>query len=262
MIRKIDNIILLGTSHVAKQSVKEIKEIIELYNPSVVGIELDLNRLKSLLSEKKELKKKKNNKKNKKVKSIKKRTIKEVGMSGYLFAIVAGYVQQKIGKSLGIEAGADMKEAYLVARDKKIPTALIDIDIKVTLRKLSRLGFFKKVNMFSSLFFKSFKKEYRNKLNFDIKSGVPDEKFIKTALGIFKKEVPLLYNILLEDRNVYMSNRLLDLRDKNEGYILAVVGAGHLEGMENYLVKKLKEKDLLNNNGFNFSFSVNIDSNE
>ena len=50
MIEKIDNIILLGTSHVAKQSAKEIEEAIEIYKPEVVGIELDIDRLKTLLS--------------------------------------------------------------------------------------------------------------------------------------------------------------------------------------------------------------------
>ena len=48
MIKEIDNIILLGTSHVAKQSAKEIEEAIEKYNPEVVGIELDFGRFEDI----------------------------------------------------------------------------------------------------------------------------------------------------------------------------------------------------------------------
>jgi pheromone shutdown protein TraB len=35
MITKVDNIILLGTSHVSKKSAKEIKKTIEEYKPEV-----------------------------------------------------------------------------------------------------------------------------------------------------------------------------------------------------------------------------------
>ena len=242
MIKIIDNIILLGTSHVAHQSKKEIEETIEKYLPEVVGIELDFHRFQALMSENKD--KKKNN--------YTRKLIKEIGFSGYMFALIAGYVQQKVGESMNIEPGIDMKSAYLKAREHKIPTALIDIDIRLTLKKLSALSFGKKISMFSSLFFKSFKKEYREKLQFDVKKGVPDEKVIVEMLKIVKKEVPDLYNILIHDRNVFMCNKLLELKQKHPGYILAVVGAGHLEGMYEILNDKLKVTP-------NISFSFKVD---
>lgn len=250
MIEKIENIILLGTSHVAKQSAKEIEEVIEKYNPEVVGIELDIDRLKSLFSEDK-----KANSKRRRNRAL----IREVGFSGYIFAMIAGFVQDRVGKSLNIEPGVDMKTAFIKSRDKKIATSLIDINIKLTLRKLSKLSFRRKVSMFSSLFFKSFKKEYRNKLNFDVKKGVPDDKIIEQMLDIVRVEVPDLYKILIEDRNVYMSKRLLDLREKHDGVILAVVGAGHLKGMKQYLEKNIgeKKKDLGDiSHSVNFSYSL------
>lgn len=248
MIKIISNIILIGTSHVSKDSVKEINEVVEKYEPEVVGIELDINRLKSLLADNPDEKKKKN-------KSLK--MLKEIGISGYLFGIIAGFIQQKIGKQLGINPGADMKAAYNIAKDKKIITALIDINIKTTLKKMSKLKFTRKMSMFFSLFFKGFKKEYRNKINFDVKKGVPDEKVIQAAMDMMKKEVPDLYKILIEDRNKYMCDRLLDLKEKHEGYIVAVVGAGHLNGMVEYLNKKFLSTDI--SNSVNFSFNVDIE---
>ncbi|MCA9495370.1 MAG: TraB/GumN family protein [Nanoarchaeota archaeon] len=252
MIEKIDNIILLGTSHVAKQSAKEIEETIELYKPEVVGIELDIDRLKTLLSEKKDANKKRRN-------NLK--MIKEIGFSGYIFALIAGLVQDKVGKSLGIEAGIDMKTAYVSSREKKIPIALIDLNIKYTLKKLSSLSFRKKISLFSSLFFKSFKKEYRNKLQFDVKNGVPDEKVIAQMLKIVEKEIPQMYKILIHDRNLYMSKKLLELREAHNGNILAVVGAGHLEGMKKYLKENIGESKTkipdLDENSLNVSYIMN-----
>ena len=241
MIKKIDNIILLGTSHVAKQSAKEIKETIEKEKPEVVAIELDLERFQALMSKSKEDKKKSKKKYNAR---------KEIGLSGYLFAKLAGYVQEKVGESLGIDPGVDMKTAYLEARKHKIPVSLIDIPIKKTLKKMSALSFKRKVSMFSSLVFKSFKKEHRNKLNFDVKKGVPDEKVIIEMLKIVEKEVPDMYKILIEDRNVYMAERLLRLKESHDGPIIAVLGAGHLDGMYKYLTKKLNN----DSNSINFSF--------
>jgi len=241
MIKIVDRIILVGTSHISESSVDEIKDVIEKYNPDVVGIELDTRRFKSLMSTTKE---------EKQVYSYKK--IKELGTFGFLFAQLAGFVQKKVGGQVNVDPGVDMKGADEAARDKKIPTALIDIDIKVTLKKLSNISFFKKIGLVSSIFFKSFKKEYRNLLDFDLKK-VPEDEVVVKMIGILKKETPDLYNILIEDRNKYMVKRLFDLRAKHDGYIVAVVGAGHVEGMTKLIKKTLQKKGKSN---ISFSFKI------
>lgn len=240
MIKKVSNIILLGTSHVAKQSSLEIKSAIEEYKPEVVTIELDMDRFKSLMSKSKQKSK------------FSFKMIKEFGAGGFLFALVASAIQSSAGKYLKIEPGIDMKTAYNEARKNKIPAALIDLNIKLTLKKISKLSFRRKISMFFKMLFINFKKEHRQKLNFDLKSGVPSEKMISEVLKIIKIEIPDLYQILIEDRNIYMSKKLLELKKLHKGNILAVVGAGHLDGMVEYLEKELKTED------YNFSFTVEI----
>lgn len=228
MIRKVDRIILLGTSHVGKDNVSDIEKVIEDYMPSVVGIELDARRFKSVMSE---------NKDAKEVSSFD--MIREIGAFGFLFAKVAGYIQKKVGTKVGVDPGVDMKSAYLKSRELKIPVALIDMDLRITMRKLSKVSFFKKMGIFFGLFFKSFKKEYRELLDFDL-NKVPSDEVVSKMIGVLKKEVPVLYKILIHDRNVHMGNRLLKLLENHEGYVLAVVGAGHVEGMGEYLKEKLR----------------------
>lgn len=244
MIERIDNIILLGTSHVAKTSILEIKKTIDKYNPIVVGIELDYNRLKGLLS--------KNSKKSGKKRRNSFKNIKSIGFTGYFFAVIAGFIQEKIGKSIGMQPGIDMKTAYKYSLSKKIAVSLIDIDITITLKKLSKISFIKKIKLFFSLIFKGLKKENRQRINFDI-SKVPEENTIKEMINLLKREVPTLYNILIYDRNIYMSKRLLDLRRLHPNLpILAVVGAGHLEGMKKYLQDEIKKEV---KSVFSFSFT-------
>ncbi len=257
MIKKVGRIILVGTSHVGKDDIKKIEAIIEKEMPDVVGIELDSKRFKSLMDPNKDTQKM--------TYKQKLAAMKEFGTFGFMFAQLAGYVQKKIGKQMDINPGIDMKTAYLKARELNIPVSLIDQDIKITLKKMSKLSFFKKIGMVSSLFFKSFKKEYRELLNFDLKK-VPQEKVIRQMIGILKKESPHLYNILIHQRNIYMSKRLLKLCENHNGQILAIVGAGHVEGMEEYLkkhIKKIESRPNNNNNNKNsisFSFQSDIDN--
>lgn len=241
MEKRIGNIILLGTSHVSEESSKKIKEIISKELPEVVAIELDFNRLRKVLST--------SEKDQKKESSIK--LIREYGITGYLFLIIGSFVQRKVAKDLGIEPGIDMKTAYNEARKNKIPSALIDRDIRIVLKEMSAIPFSKKFSMFGSLLFKGFKKEYREELSFDPKT-VPDEELIKKALEIMRKELPEFYKILIDSRNEHMSDRLLDLSSKHEGDILAVVGAGHIEGMYEILSRKFID----NKSELSFSFKT------
>ena len=54
--------------------------------------------------------------------------------------------------------------------------------------------------------------------------------------------------------DLFMCNKLLELKQKHPGYILAVVGAGHLEGMYEILNEKLKVTP-----NISFSFKVDLD---
>lgn len=245
MIKIIDRIILIGTSHIAENSVKEIEEAIERYSPEVVALELDTHRFKNLMNEDKE--------KDKGKKKSSYKSISELGAFGYMFAQVAGFVQKKVGAKVDMEPGIDMKSAYLKARENKVPVALIDIDIRKTLKKLSNLSFFKKVGLAGSIFFKSFKKEYRDVLDFDLKS-VPDDEVVVKMIKILEKETPELHRILIDDRNHYMVSRLLKLRENHNGNIIAIVGAGHVDGMGKLLERRLSIKNIPT--GFSYSYYV------
>ncbi len=43
-----DNIILVGTAHISKESVEEVKEAIEEYKPDIVAVELCKRRYESI----------------------------------------------------------------------------------------------------------------------------------------------------------------------------------------------------------------------
>ena len=115
---------LLGTSHIAEASIKEITHIVETWKPDIVAVELDLERAASLFAEEK--------------RRVSLGIIREVGVKGYLFAKIGQIIQQKLGQSVGIALGAEMKVALELAKKHTLQAELIDQPIKVTLARFSK----------------------------------------------------------------------------------------------------------------------------
>jgi pheromone shutdown-related protein TraB len=222
------NLKIIGTSHIAKQSINEIKKAIKEDHPDIVAVELDLQRASALMSEEKS--------------KVSVRDILKIGVKGYLFVKVGQYVQQKLGKMVGIAPGSEMKTALKLAHQNKLQVALIDQPIQITLKNFSKNLTWKEKFRFVGDFFKGilFRKKQIKELgldNFDL-TTVPQEEVIEKMIGQLKKRYPNLYKTLITDRNKYMVKKLVKLfRENPDKKILCIVGAGHKKGMEKLLLK-------------------------
>src|SRR3989344_3688018 len=116
--------LLLGTSHIAQQSIDEITKAVKEFQPDIIAIELDKERAHSLLTNAET--------------NIPLSAIRVIGVRGYLFAKIAHTVQQKLGKSIGIAPGSEMKAALTLAKEQKKDVALIDQPIRITLKNFSK----------------------------------------------------------------------------------------------------------------------------
>jgi len=221
---------IIGTSHISKQSVNDIKEQFNTYEPDILCLELDMPRFNALMSTKKE------------ERTLKDyiEEIKHLGIKGFLFSLIGAYIEKKLGSSVGTEPGVDMKTAANLAIKSKLPIFLIDQDIKITLRKFSKIITFReKFNFFmdiiKSLFgFNQFKEM---KIKIDL-NKVPGSKDIEKILKFVKKRYPNFYLVLIEERNQIMARNIANLiKNYPEKKILAVVGAGH----ENEIAKLTKK---------------------
>ncbi len=224
---KYQNITLLGTSHIAKQSLKEVEETIQTEKPEIIALELDEKRLHALLSKKK--------------RKTTLKDIKRIGFKGYLFSIIGAWVEKKLGEKVGVSPGSEMLKAFKIAREKQLKIALIDQDIEITLKKFSKsLGWKEKWNLLTDIIkgvlFKS------ERIEFDL-TKVPEEKLIKKMIEQVKKRYPKIYQVLVEERNIIMARRLAKIsKDNPESKILAVIGAGHQEEMINLLKRYLNSR--------------------
>ncbi|MCX6711483.1 MAG: TraB/GumN family protein [Candidatus Woesearchaeota archaeon] len=207
------NLNIIGTSHIAIQSIKEVEQVILDIKPNIVALELDPKRFQSLIHKKKT--------------KLRLRDIEKVGFKGFLFNALGAWIENKLGKSVGILPGSEMKKAVETAYKVKADLALIDQDIEITLKKLSQTLTWKEKFRFLIDILKSLFATKKNNINIDL-TKVPDEKMISILTNQVKKRYPSFYKVLIKDRNFFMAKALYNLMNKDTSKtIVAVVGAGH-----------------------------------
>lgn len=217
----ISNLTLLGTSHIASESVIELRKAFE-DSPDIVCLELDKARFISIQRGDKS--------------RVSWRMIRQIGVVGYLFALVGGFAQKKLASIVGNEPGVEMREAIKLCTERKMHIYLIDQRMDVTLKKLSReFTWREKIRLPYDFLKNVFKKR---KIPFDL-NKIPEQEIIEELTLEMRNNYPNVYKVLVSDRNVYMARAIAKLiRANPEKKILAVVGAGHVRGMTELLRNK------------------------
>ncbi|MBD3303523.1 hypothetical protein GF343_00090 [Candidatus Woesearchaeota archaeon] len=224
---KYKNLHIIGTSHIASQSIKEVEKEIAKLGPDIVALELDKKRLAALLSDKKPEK-------------IRVKDIVRVGFKGWLFSVIGAWVEKKLGEKVGVSPGSDMLAAFHAARKVKARIALIDQDIEVTLKRFSQeLSWGEKWNFFvdiiKGIVFR------KTDIGFDL-STVPTQATISKLIKKVKKRYPNIYKVLITERNEVMASNLAHLFLKYpDEKIVAIVGAGHETDIMKLVKQKIRE---------------------
>lgn len=222
-MQHIQNLVLVGTSHIAQQSVDDVKDAVRKYKPKIIAIELDQKRMNALMHPSQ--------------RTIRISDIGKIGFKGFLFNILGAWLQRKLGKMVGLAPGSEMKMAVHLAKETNAMIALIDQDVHITLRKLSKeLTFREKARLTKEMIFGMLFS--RQNIKIDLRK-VPPEKLIKKLTQRMKKEYPSLYKVLVEERNEYMAKGLYKIMNLYpEEKIVAIVGAGHEEDIVQLLKKR------------------------
>ncbi|OQX19555.1 MAG: hypothetical protein BWK75_05555 [Candidatus Altiarchaeales archaeon A3] len=224
LIKNNKEIILIGTAHISKESVNEVKSTIEAEKPEIVCVELCKHRYEIL-----------NDKEKWKQTDITK-VIKEGKTALFLVNLILSNFQRRLGEDVGILPGAEMIEAMNVAKNLNIPIELADRDINITMKRAShKMSVFEKYKVFSlillTLFFseKLRAEEIEQLKNKDVMSQMMDELSIA---------FPNVKNTLIDERDYYLTNKILNVEGNK---VVAVVGSGHLAGIKKNL-EKFSEK--------------------
>ena len=208
---------IIGTAHVSKESVREVQEAIAEFSPDVVAVELDATRYAALKKQVQEAS----------VESV----LEAKTFTQLLVQWILAYLQRKIGLDVGVEPGAEMKAAVEEAEARHISIALIDRDIRITLRRFwHSLSFIEKIKMLYALVASVASIDEQE---IDVEE-LKKQDVIAVAMEEFRNFSPNGARALIDERDAYLAHQIRRLSLSHER-ILVVIGAGHKEGINRYL---------------------------
>jgi pheromone shutdown-related protein TraB len=236
-------IIVVGTAHISEESIAEVRRTIEAERPDVVAVELDPGRYQALTNPEQQS-----------------ASIKDILSSGKLYQFLVhwllAYVQNKLGAEVGVKPGSEMLSAIDAARSVGASVALVDRDINITIARFwAKMRLIEKLKMLIALLGIGTSDE---EIDLDLKEITSDDT-ISQLVTELRQFSPNAAQVLVDERDAYLAGNLLKLRGK----IVAVVGAGHKEGIKHYLehpelVPSLEDLNTVPKKRFNFTKIIGI----
>lgn len=211
-------IILCGTAHISKESVDEVERLIRDEKPQRVCIEIDSQRFKTL----------------KEGQDWSKLNIGQVLKNGQAFMMLASLVLSAYQRRLGMDVGTSQGQEMLIAADLceelDIKYSFSDREIQTTLRRAwGRSGFFQKMKMLGALIGSAFTNE---KLSEEELESLKQKSALQTMMDELADYLPAVKEVFIDERDQYLAtNIFLEKEEK----VLAVVGAGHMDGIVRWL---------------------------
>ena len=216
-------IILIGVGHVF--AIRDrLKEEIRRARPSIVCLELDAIRWQML-----------NDERDRRARGEKSERApfdwRAVGHGGLIFAAIA-WTQARLAKTFGSVVGDEMLAAKEAADEVGAQMRLIDMDTRQFTRHwMSKLTRRERARLFLSAFAGIFAS--RKRVEKELKEYFDDEDaFVRELAAAF----PQTKSALIDDRNAHMA-RGIAVASQAAPVVVAVVGAGHLAGIREELLK-------------------------
>jgi len=212
------NLRILGTAHVATASVEAVRHHIAEYQPDIVAVELCKSRHDALTSDRR----------------LDKEGLLKVVKEGkaplVLIQSLLAAEQRKLGLDEGQQPGAELIAAVEEAKAAGLEVALVDRDIQVTLRRAwKNMRFIEKFRVLKSLLGQDEEEEVP-----DVNALLDDSDLLSSLMEELRGFSPGAGKVLIDERDEYLATKISALNSDKK--VLAVVGAGHLAGIEEYLV--------------------------
>ncbi|HOQ92735.1 MAG TPA: TraB/GumN family protein [Treponemataceae bacterium] len=216
-------IILLGTAHVSKESCEQVAEAIAEENPDCIAIELDEERLASM--------KNPNSWKNLDIVKV----LKENKGFVLLANLVLSSFQKRLGANVGVKPGDEMRAALEEAEKKGIATVMVDRPIQITLKRAwATNSFWGKMKLLSALIASAFETET---ISAEEIEKLKNSNEMDAMMNELAEYLPSVKKVLIDERDEYLAKKIWTSKGEK---ILAVLGAGHLPGVERQLEKLSK----------------------
>lgn len=218
-----DGLRLVGTAHVSSVSVELVRQQIEEWRPDLVAVELCESRKAALLEpeglDNEDLLK----------------ILNEGRSHMILLQSALAAEQRRMGIASGEKPGAELLAAIEAADEAGIPVELIDRDVVITLRRAwSKMSLREKFRVLDALLWQEDDEEGAS-----IEELLEDSDMLSNLMEEAREVAPAAGSVLIDERDAFLAGRLHQIRGK--GKVLAIVGAGHLEGVQEQLAEPAME---------------------
>ena len=207
---------LLGTAHVSKRSVEDVHETLHQVEPDTICVELCEPRYRNL----------------KDPENWRKVDILEILRSGramlLLSSLIMSSFQRRIADRLGVQPGAEMLAGIEGAEASGAELVLADRPIEVTLKRTgAKLGFWTRTKVLAQLL--TGLAAGGEEIDEAEIEKLKEEEHLADALQLMATELPQAKETLIDERDTYLAQQI---REAPGQTIVAVVGAGHVEGIK------------------------------
>lgn len=225
---------LLGTAHVSRASADKVRELLENGDYDTVAVELCPSRYHAIVNP------------DALARMDLFRMMREGKTAMVAASLALGAYQQRMAEQFGIRPGEEMRTAVAHAETHGLSVLLIDREVGITLRRIYRSApWWRRAYLLSGLLASVVSREQVSEEEIErLKEG----DMLESTFAQFATEARELYEPLIAERDRYMALRLLaDLAAGDSGghvpvegeprgrHLLAVVGAGHLKGIQSAL---------------------------
>lgn len=219
-------ITLIGTAHVSRESIDEVTETIKTLNPDCVCVELDEKRSDTLQNQEK----------------FQQLDIVSVLKKKQGFLLLANLIlasfQRRMGANVGVKPGEEMLAAINTAKETNTMAVMVDRPIQITLRRAwAKNSLWGKCKLLAAMLTSAFSKEEVSESEIEnLKTGNE----MDSMMAELSDYMPVIKAVLIDERNVYMAHKIWECPGQN---IVAVLGAGHLPGVEEALIQISKDEE-------------------
>ena len=207
-------IVLVGTSHISKESAELVKEVIEKESPDTVCLEWDKTRYNKYMNP------------DEWSDTDIVQVIKQKKLIVLISSVIYSLIQKHLAKINDSVPGAEFFQAVNSAEKIGAKLALVDRDSQVTFKRFWRLIPLRKKALFPHAFGKVLEGAEDSKE--EMKKLLNSENF-EPIFEQLQQTYPELWESFLIERDLYMATKILNEEGEK---IVVVIGQAHLNGVE------------------------------
>jgi pheromone shutdown-related protein TraB len=209
------DVYLVGTAHISRESVEDVRTTVEQIRPESICIELCKSRHQAMTQA--------DNWRKMDIFKI----IRQKKAVFLLAQLILSSFYRRLGEKLGVQPGAEMLEGSRLAEQTGATLVLADRDIDITLKRVwGYLSFWTKLKLAMQLLMSIL---FSDEIDANMVEQLKQQDQLEAIMAEFAQRFPEIKRRLIDERDTFLAQKIRTAPGKT---VVAVVGAGHVEGIQ------------------------------